>query len=143
MRELQTERRRCGECEYELTPLPASKALQVLRRLGKAVGPALAQLGALDAQGTSLGALGEAIEQLFAGLSDEDVAFINRAFAEQSTVVLADGSQPSLGRTFDVHFQGRLGEWFEWIRFSLEVNFGPLVGALGATVGARRAVAAE
>lgn len=136
MRELQTQTRRCGECEYEVTPLPAGKALQVARRLGKTVAPALTKLGALDAKSVQLGALGEALQELFAGLSDDDIAFVNRAFAECTTIV--DGeARPQLSRQFDAHFQGALDAWFEWMKFSLEVNFGPLVKGLGASVGAR------
>lgn len=136
MRELQTVRRALGELEYEVTPLPAGKALQVLRRLGKVAGPALGKLGSLDTKSVDLAAIGDALEQLFAGLSDEDVAFINRAFAEQ-TMVCGEGTQLQLSKSFDLHFQGHLEEWFAWMKLSLEVNFGPLVKGVGASVGAR------
>lgn len=136
MRELQAQTKRCGDFEYEVTPLPASKALQVARRLGKAVAPALTKLGSLDAKAESLSSLGEALEQLFEGLSDDDVAFVNRAFSECTTIVDGD-ARPQLSKQFDAHFQGALDAWWEWMRFSLEVNFGPLVKGLGATVGAR------
>lgn len=142
MRELQTVRRSCGALEYEVTPLPAGKALQVLRRLGKVAGPALGKLGSLDTKSIDLAAIGDALEQLFSGLSDEDVAFINRTFAEQTTVCLEGGNQLPLSKAFDLHFQGHLDEWFEWVRLSLEVNFGPLVKGVGASVGARRVTAA-
>lgn len=136
MRDLQTQTKRCGDFEYEVTPLPASKALQVARRLGKAVAPALTKLGSLDAKAVQIGALGEAFEQLFAGLSDEDIAFCNKAFAECTTIVEGE-ARPLLSKQFDTHFQGALDAWLEWTRFCLEVNFGPLVKGLGATVGAR------
>lgn len=134
LREIQAQMRRCGEHEYEVTPLPAGKALQALRRLGRAVGPAAAQLGALDSKNAALDALGKALEIAFDGLSDDDVAFLNRTFAEATAIVDGDGRAP-LARQFDVHFQGALDEWWEWMRFSLEVNFGPLLKALGVKGG--------
>jgi hypothetical protein len=141
MRELQSQTRQCGEYEYEVTPLPAGKALQVLRRLGKSVGPAIAKIGEMDAKSLDLGKLGEALEELLTTLSDDDVAFINKTFASATTIVKGD-ARPELGSQFDLHFQGALGEWFEWLKFSLEVNYGPLVSALGASVGGRRAAVA-
>ena len=136
MRELQTQTKRCGDFELEVTPLPAGKALQVARRLGRAVGPALTKLGALDAKNVSLEGLGEALQQLFDGLTDDDVAFVNKTLAECTTIVDGDARAP-LSRQFDVHFQGALDAWWEWMKFSLEVNFNPLVKGLGASVGVR------
>lgn len=138
MRELQSQTRRCGEYEYEVTPLPAGKALQVLRRLGKSAAPALAKLGETDAKSVDLGKLGEALEELLASLTDDDVAFVNRALAEQTLIVDGD-ARPPLAKQFDEHFRGELGAWAEWLKFSLEVNYGPLVRVLGASVGGRRA----
>jgi hypothetical protein len=138
MRELQTQSKRCGDFELEVTPLPAGKALQVARRLGKTVAPALTKLSALDTKSIGLEGLGEALQELFNGLSDDDVSFVNKAFAEGTTIIDGDARAP-LARQFDVHFQGALDAWWEWMRFSLEVNFGPLVKGLGASVGARAA----
>lgn len=141
MRELQAQTRRCGEYEYEVTPLAASKALQVLRRLGKSAAPAFAKLGEIDAKSLDLSKLGEALEELLSSLTDDDVAFINRAFAEHTLIVEGE-ARPLLAKQFDEHFRGELGAWAEWIKFSLEVNYGPLVRALGASVGGRRAAVA-
>lgn len=140
LREIQAQTRRCGEHEYEVTPLPAGKALQVARRLGRALGPALTKLGG-DTKSVDLAAIGDAMQQLFDGLSDDDVAFVNRMFAD-CTVIVEGEARPQLSKQFDAHFQGVLDEWWEWMRFSLEVNFGPLVKGLGATVGARARTAA-
>lgn len=139
MRELQTEIKVIGPCSYELEPMPAGKALAVGRRLARGLGPALAKLASLDTKKIDLNAVGEAVQLVFEGLSEDDVNAINRELAAYTTVTLEDGRRVKLSAIFDAHFQGHLDEWVEWIRASVLLNFAPLFKSLGAAVGLREA----
>jgi len=120
---------------YEVTPLGASKGLQLFTRVARVVGPGLERVTSLeDASGAVLAALGTLAENLDA----DNLEAICRLLAD-STMARVNGKELALGAVFDAHFAGDLGSLFEWLKFGIEVNLGPLLAALGARV--RRHVA--
>lgn len=139
MRELQKQTCEVGGITYEVAPLPAAKGLAMFRRLGKSAAPALSALSGLG-NGTgdhALASIGSAIEKALESLSDADMTETCKVFAEYTDMIDGPSAIP-LKSQWDLHFQGHLDELFLWLKFCIEVNFGPLLTALAATAKSGR-----
>lgn len=109
-----------NDTNYTFTQMPPTRALKVLNRIIKMVGPGVAQIWAgkgLDA-GTD-----EAIPKVVQGLCnnmDEDkvIALIKDEIMD---TVLIGGAKGS--KVFDNHFTGKLGEMFKVMGIALEHNY--------------------
>lgn len=112
-----------GEFRYIVTPLTARKSAHVFTRLAKILAAVMD-----SEEGSSSKALAE--------IDDDTVDYLIDAFAPTTSVVLSDTRSPQLNTIFDVHFQGRAKEMFEWLGFCIKVNYADFFGGL-ATIGPR------
>lgn len=139
----ETQRRTIGDFEYEIPPLPTSRFLTALTRLGKALGPGLE--GLLDgpaappanapedpATPAAATGVGKALASVFSNLRENELETFLKDLAFGSLAHARDGKVISLTIVFLTHFDGRPVDLFQWTRFAIEVNFGPLFGALGS-----------
>lgn len=115
-----------------VTQLPAMKALRLMGRLGKTLGPALAKAaGAMQNGGleSNVAVLGDAVHVLFDRLSPDEMEQLTRELLETATVtctVPATG-QPYNGPmmpVFNTVFQGRMPSLLKTLKFAFEVNYG-------------------
>lgn len=127
-----TERTVDGE-EYTFTQFGATKSMKVLTRLSKIVGEPIGKVAGGIEPGKSMldqdldgQLIGAAIKALTDNL-DEDV--VVNTVKELCSCVLYKGG--TLDKTFDIHFQGRLGHLFKVVGAVLEVQYGDFLGALG------------
>lgn len=138
--EVQTEERAIGGVIYRVTPLPAGKALVLSRRLAALIVPTLGDLAQFAARPSGspvtagdLVALVKVLDLIVDSMDDAAVVYLYETFAPTTQAVVGE-KKFALEKSFDVHFQGRLVECLEWLRFCLEVNFRPLVGRLTASL---------
>jgi hypothetical protein len=132
-----TQEKEIGGHTFEVSQLPARKALKTLNRLGKVFGPAIAQAlaafggngGEVDLSRLDVGKLGGAIEALFGNLDDKDLDFFVDTFFESATI---DG-RPLL-KQLDVALQGKIDTLLKLLVFAVEVNYGNFTGALAGLV---------
>jgi len=111
---------------YRVKPIAAGIGMKVQLRLAKVGAPALLTLLASPpaAKGAWFAAL-PSIVRMFDLLSEEDVDYLCKSFANESQ--FGDGAKMlPLGPAFDEHFRGSYVALFQWFRFCMEVNFGPL-----------------
>lgn len=127
MREVQS--RVIQGVRYEVLPLPAGRGVRVMAQLAKVIGPGIGEAASLAEAAANIGrTIGAFTERL-----DPDVVeTLCREFAATTTVT-AGQSRTSLGAgiAFDEHFAGQYDALLEWLRFCMEVNFGPLWQRLG------------
>lgn len=123
-----------GEHTYTVQQLPARPALKLFNKLARVATPALGKL--LGGQGTAklseldATSLGAALEALFDRLSPEQQDQMTEELLQGA---LVDGAP--LWPQFNVHFQGRIVEVFQLLRFALKVNFGDFFKGLLAAAG--------
>lgn len=111
-----------GGVEYAVRPLNATKSLVVLARVLRMAAPSFGDIA-------SLRQASAAVMQLLAGVAAElDEATLLYVCGELAAVtIVTDGANRlPLDKAFDVHFEGRLVELFEWLRFAAGVTYGPL-----------------
>jgi len=122
---------------YVVTPLPSSKGIALTLRLGRILGPTLAEVTSLagaseaDVKGRGLAIIGRAAEGLLARATETELRAVWEPLAENTRVDIG-GKRPTLLSVFEVHFAGRLDLFARWLAFALEVNLGPL-GAMLAS----------
>src|SRR5574343_1614288 len=122
----QESREICGTT-YHVTQLGARKGAEVL----------LILKGILAHHDKGMSAMLDAIssERFFA------ITDIMSKYTEFDTVVQGKPARPRLDNVFDEHFAGNYQAMFEWLVFSLEVNFADFMLALPALLA--RAAAAS
>lgn len=126
-----------GGLAYEVAPLPAGKAIRAAAALMKMAGPAFGKIAGGGGDPAT------ALTDLLGGLADRidgpEADALLRTLAEE-TQAQPRGGRPDariqLSTQFDEHFRGDVVGLFEWARFALGVNFGPLFGALTAAAPA-------
>lgn len=138
---------------YRATQIPAMKAVKLLNRIGRVLGPTLAKLGGavgaafapgrklteVDVSAIDFSKFGEAVELLFEGLDDETTERILRDLLAGVSFEKPDGSVGALfpdSRTvaFDQHFTGRVLSVGKVALFAFETSFGGFSDALAALV---------
>lgn len=136
-----------GHC-YTVTTLGTSRGVELVRRLGKVIGPAIGTVldgtdasvslvGMFGAGGEDVVALGQAVaksgdglfrsavDALVAGATKTDTDFIISECAKTTRVQLeCEGKLIHLPQIYEVHFQGELGKLGEWLLFALKVQLG-------------------
>jgi hypothetical protein len=128
--------------KFEVTQLPAMRALKVLHRLGKVVSPALSKAitglgGGAGAQELDLSQLGPALESFFASCEVSDMEYFVHELLHPAS---ADGVP--LERTLDVKLQGKVWTLLKALVFAVEVNFGNFSEALPGAVAKLQAAKA-
>lgn len=118
-----------GGLTYVVQPLPARRSLQVMTRVLKMAAPGFGDVASLA---QAAGAVGALLEGFAEGLDENVVLFVCESFAEVSKVELAPGKRLPMKDQWDDHFRGKPVELFAWLRFAVEVSFGPLAEGLKA-----------
>ncbi len=124
------ESRQIGEHHYAVMPLPAGMGLRVFAQVMKTAGPALA--GIRDLRSLKVGDMASVFGDLIQSIDGDVLVDVCAKLAPMTT--FDNGN--SLAKVFDLHFQGDYLSLFEWLKFSLEVNYGPLLVGLMARVKA-------
>lgn len=122
---------------YEVATLNAYAALPVFDKVAKVLAPTF---NALSSSGTALATLSKGTtaselavlgklalsvaETAVKTMNAADLRFCVDAFAEATTIEMADGKSPQLTRHFAEHFAGNLVSMWKWFYFCLNVNFG-------------------
>ena len=111
---------------YRVMPVPAGIGNKVLLRLGKVGAPAVITLLASPSskRGAWLAAMPSFVRAIDL-LREEDLDFVCKEFAKETQHGTSGKLRP-LGDSFDEHFRGAYPAMFQWLRFCMEVNFGPL-----------------
>ena len=123
---------------YVVRPLPASKGIDLTLRLGRILGPTLAEVTKLSGQpagevkGKGLDIIGRAAAELFERATADQLKAVWLPLAEVTHLELEGGKKPKLSDVFEVHFCGRLDLFVRWLTFALEVNLRPLAAMLGS-----------
>jgi len=126
--DLPEETRTIGGLVYTVQPLPTRKALQVMARVLKMAAPGFGDVASLERAAEHMGALVGTLTALLGELDEAVLLFLCESFAEVSRVETAPGRRLSLGGAqLDEHFRGKLPDLFEWLKFAVEVTYGPLV----------------
>ena len=126
--DLAEESREIGGLLYRVQPLATRKSLQVMTRVLRMAAPGFGDIASLERAADGITALVSAAGILSGELDESVVLYLCEAFAEVTKVELAPGKVLSLGGpTLDEHFRGKLPDLFEWLRFAVEVTYGPLV----------------
>ena len=133
--ERKTESRMISGMEVRAQQLPAMKALGLLTRLGRVLGPALAKAGDIPELSLEMDTsdLAPVIGELFSATDDDQVVALTKQILA-CTSVIADEKIYHLcdrGAVDDV-FAGDLMALLQTIAFTLKVNYGDFFAALGA-----------
>lgn len=141
---LKTEDREIAGSVYRVSQLKATKALGLLTELAKMLGPTLGILA--DAAGNEKGKLdlasignikvggdvfGRAVGALVERIDSARVQTLIKELAAV-TEVAPEGSDKflPLPGVFELHFAGRMGGLFKWLKFALEVQFSDFLSSL-------------
>lgn len=134
-----------GAHTYQTTQYTPTKALKILTLLGKVIGGPLGQVaasggkGLLDLKLNDGGGqmIAKAVESMFQNLDEGKIDQYVKDILADTTF---SGSQRVVD-VFDTHFQGRLDELFQLLKWILGVNFGDFFKGLiakGAAANAQR-----
>jgi hypothetical protein len=126
--EERTQSKEIGGILYEVTPLPFGVGQKALVRLVKLASPVLSALLAEGGNKALAGAA--AIKQLPGVLTEEDLAYFAKTFGTASKYQNDNAMIPLVVQNQELHFAGRYSEFFDWIAFSIEVNYGSFFGDL-------------
>lgn len=156
---IETVEREIDGVVYKCGQLPAMRAVKLLNRLGRVLGPTLAKLGAalpatggklsdLDLSRLDFAKVGDAVSLLFEKLDDETLEKLLRELLSGVSFEEPDGKIGPLfpdSRTlaFDQHFKGRILSVGRVAAFAFEVNFGGFSDALAALLPHVKAAAGE
>ena len=113
--------------EFRITQFAAMKALPLLTRLGKALGPALAAFKDLDLT-TNVADAGPAIGNALGALDPDEAAGLAADLLASTTAIL-DGQRIELTPTgIDIAFSGRLPLMLKVLGQVVRVNFSDFFG---------------
>jgi hypothetical protein len=121
-----------GKYMYIVSPLDAVEASRMLTRIAKIVAPALETIESPDLNKMNMGKL---VALILKGVEEKDVDYLRDKFAGMTQVRLERGDV-GLKQVLSHHFAGDMGGMLEWMKFSLEVNFGDFFTGLRAKVPA-------
>lgn len=124
--------------DFTVQALPATVAMKLQIRLGKALGPSLGTIFAAFKGGlleADVSQLGPAIRDLFAQLDDQEFDYIRKTLL-QSTVCIANGKQAGVNENFDGLFTGDIFGAYELLYTALEVNYRDFFSRLVSKFGA-------
>lgn len=132
----QTEEKTIGGVKYFVQPLMTSTSLKVMCRVLRMAAPAFGDVASLR---EAASAVGKALSGLLSDLDEDVLEFVCAELAKVTTFEPEPGKRLPLAPAFELHFQGRLVELVEWIRFAGEVTYGPLARSLASKALAPKA----
>jgi len=125
---------------YTITQFGATKSMKLLTRLSKIVGEPLGEIASgFDSKKNLLDQefdgkmIGHAVKALVDNLDEDHVV---DTLKQLLSCVLHNGA--TLDKTFDIHFQGRLGHMFKVVFAALEVQYKDFLGGIGELVSLNR-----
>jgi hypothetical protein len=121
---------------YIVNPLPFGIGKKALLRFTKIAGPVLAAAVGKD------GAAG-AIAAIVGALTDVDLDYFASTFGNASWYVDGEKNVPLVTNNQADHFDGRYEAFFEWLAFSVEVNFRPFFSAMAKRLNDATAIKAK
>lgn len=134
--------------EITVMQLPAKRALKLMHRLAKVLGPAA--LKAVGGDGLSLknlataklGNLSEAASMIFDKFSESDLDQLLQDLFETARLGV-NGKQLPMLTVMDDQLAGKPGALLSMIKFALEVNFGPFLSGFLASLAAQAPLRVE
>lgn len=141
------ESRILGDYEFTVRPLDPMRALRLLTRLNKALGPSLASLGAAQG-GMDFPALANALAALGDRLTEDESEAIARVVLAGCTYrpVAAGGEGGELLKVLPLVLTGEPEVFLQLLGFALEVNYRALfrpLTALALKAGVKRSPSGE
>lgn len=135
---IESQKRTIGELDFELSPLPAWKALETWTRVIGVLAPGLNGLNGLKAktQEEMLGALARAIQGL-ASTNPAEIQSLSKVLLE-TCLVTVKGQQAPLLPVFDVVMQGRMLSVFKLLAWAVEVNYADFFDVARAALADRK-----
>jgi hypothetical protein len=137
--------RTIGTTRYRLTEMPWKDARKGLMVLKKAAAPALREFFAkgdlkdqIDKKGSEALAA-NAIAQLLETVNEKDLDTLTGLFMNSAKYSLDGGEKwpPLDERGMAVVFKGgALGEYFQWLKFGIEVNYSDFLDSARSQIGA-------
>lgn len=130
---LREETKTIGDSVYRVNQLPYGKARPIIWLAASTLLPAIESMGGvklamnLDALGdVDVAVIGKAFKLFFDRASEADFDCIESIFTEH-TLVRPPGAKAfvALSSIRDVHWPSRYADLLAWMRFSVEVHFGP------------------
>ena len=106
---------------YEVRPLATTKGLKLMTMLAQVLGTGV---GVVMEGPTGVA---RAVPSLLDKITDTMLTEVCVMLGERTTVHLGAKKPQLTGEVFEAHFAGRYHALVQWLRFALEVNFGPLV----------------
>lgn len=122
---------------YEMTMLGATASYRLFHRLLKMFGPSVgafmeATSGGLDSVDISSDVVVRGIRTLTSSISEEDFDYLVAQMREETFVsvdnVHLEKTIP-LRTCFELHFSGEIGSLFQWLYWSLKVQYGTFTDA--------------
>jgi hypothetical protein len=120
-----------GQNTYTLSALPFGEASPTFVSLLRVLGPALAEI--LAQPGDQNLAIARSISYVCEHLSAADLDSLTRAFAKHTQI-----NGQALGPAVNLHFAGRFGELFQFLRAAVEYNFADFFAYAGSEIGSRQ-----
>lgn len=126
---IETRETTIGSTTYLVTQLPAKKGQALLVRLVKLLGPGVGSFvgglgrGAEEVDAALALGVGDAIHDLAARLTEQEVSSVLDELARHTVVVQSSEIHLRLSDIYDDHFAGAYHEMLAWARFSLEANY--------------------
>src|SRR5580698_1730234 len=112
---------------FTVRQLPAFKALKMMNRLTRALGPAIAALGA-GGGSLSFEGVSDALVKLGDKLSDQELEAIARELLADATFKTPEGAEGELMKQVDLVLAGKPEVMLKLLAFALEANYGNFFG---------------
>lgn len=110
---------------YEVTPLPFGIGRRALSRFVAIAAPVIGSVMERTSTGSIEKAVASALPVLATSLTDDELSYFAKTFGNASRYQDGDRMVPLLEAQQEAHFSGRYTAFFEWLAFSVEVNFSP------------------
>ena len=124
-----------GPNTYTLNALPMGESTPVFTTLLRVLGPALSEV--LAKPGDAHLATARALSYVCEHLAADDLTYLVQAFAKHAQI----NGQP-LALAANLHFAGRFGEMFQFLRAAVEYNYADFFAYAGSEIGSHQGLPA-
>lgn len=105
---------------YEVRPLPTTQGLRLMHTLAQVMGAGVSVVME-GPQG-----IAKMVPEMVERITPEKLTEVCAMLGARTSVRVGDKKPSLTGEFFEAHFAARYHVLVQWLRFSLEVNFGPL-----------------
>lgn len=127
-----------GDTKITLVQLPSMRAIKLLPRLGRLIGPALSALASGNLMDANVAALGGALDEVLQRLTADELESLIRELLGNAKCGGKD-----LMPVFDNVFRGRTLQVFVVLKHALDLNFGDFSAALAGLADKAKAARAD